>query len=131
MLFNERSEQKKIYNCLHLNLQKKIIDPCNAKEHYQSFLRNENTTPVKQSKTIIKEPELRKTNKIIELKQVNIEHPEYSHKLTKTIKETEKVSEIVSPGKKINNPLYSDTTKRGKVFEKKKKLTKRSDAYKV
>ena len=75
MLFNERSEQKKIYNCLHLNLQKKIIDPCNAKEHYQSFLRNENTTPVKQSKTIIKEPELRKTNKIIELKQVNIEHP--------------------------------------------------------
>ena len=38
----------------------KIIDPCNAKEHYQSFRRNENTKPVKQSKIITKERKLKK-----------------------------------------------------------------------
>ena len=42
----------------------------------------------------------------------------------KTIKEAEKVSEIVSPGKKFNNPLYSDTTKREKLFDKKSKINK-------
>ena len=33
LLFNETSE-KKFYNCLQLNQQKKIPDPCNAKVHY-------------------------------------------------------------------------------------------------
>ena len=37
----------------------KIIDPSNAKEH-QSFRRNENTKPVKQSKIITKERKLKK-----------------------------------------------------------------------
>ena len=37
----------------------KIIDPCNAKKH-QSFIRNENTKPVKQSKIITKERKLKK-----------------------------------------------------------------------
>ena len=55
----------------------KIIDPCNAKEHYKLFPRNENTKSVKQSKIInIKRPKL----------------PKSSHKLTKTIKQAENVS---------------------------------------
>ena len=43
-----------------LKLMEKIIDPCNAKKHYQSFIRNENTKPVKQSKIITKERKLKK-----------------------------------------------------------------------
>ena len=54
---------RKYLQSLAFKLTEKIIDPCNAKEHYQSFLKNENTKLVKQLKTIIKEPELRKTNK--------------------------------------------------------------------
>ena len=31
-------------------------DPCNAKEHYQSFIRKKNTKSVKQSKIITQQP---------------------------------------------------------------------------
>ena len=41
-------------------LMQNIIDPCNAGEHYQSFIRNENTKPVKQWKIITKERKLKK-----------------------------------------------------------------------
>ena len=56
----------------------------------------------------------------IKLKSVNIEHPKTSYKLTKTIKQAEKVSEINSSGKNFNSPLYSDTTKCVNCFGKKK-----------
>ena len=61
-----------------------------------------------------------KKNFNIKLKSVNIEHPKTSYKLTKTIKQAEKVSEINSSGKNFNSPLYSDTTKCVICFGKKK-----------
>ena len=44
----------------------KIIDPCNAKEHYKLFPRNENTKSVKQSKIInIKGPKINKNKQTL------------------------------------------------------------------
>ena len=43
---------------------------------------------------------------IVNIKSVIIEHPKTSHKLSKTIRQTEKVSEVGS-----NSSLYSDTKK--------------------
>ena len=96
-----------------------IIDPCNAGEHYQSFIRNENTKPVKQWKIITKERKLKKKRNI-KLKSVNIEHPKTSYKITKTTKQAEKVSEINSSGKNFNSALYSDTTKCVNCFGQKR-----------
>ena len=53
------------------------------------------------------------------LNLVNIEYLKTSYKLTKTIKQAEKVSEINSSGKNFNSPLYSDTTKCVNCFGKK------------
>ena len=40
--------KKKIYCSLQKNYQKKIRDPRNAKEHYQSFIRKKNTKSLKK-----------------------------------------------------------------------------------
>ena len=37
-------------------LIEKILDPCNGKEHYQSFIRKENTKSIKQLKIITYQP---------------------------------------------------------------------------
>ena len=49
---------KKIKDLLLLakKLIEKIPDCCNAKEHYQSFIKNKNTKSVKQSKIITYQP---------------------------------------------------------------------------
>ena len=68
-------------------LIEKIPEPRNAKEHYQLFIRMKNTKSVKQSKII--------TTKIFEnpnIVDIKSEHPKTSHKLSKTIRQAEKVS---------------------------------------
>ena len=40
--------QKKRSTIFATKLTEKIPDPCNAKEHYQSFIRKKNTKSVKQ-----------------------------------------------------------------------------------
>ena len=42
--------KKKDLLLLATKLAEKMSDPCNAKEHYQSFIRKKNTKSVKQSK---------------------------------------------------------------------------------
>ena len=66
-----------------------IPDPCNAKEHYQSFIRKKNKKQVKQSEIIIYQP---KTVDIVDIKSIITEHPKNLHKLSKTIRQTEKVA---------------------------------------
>ena len=56
----------------------KIPDPRNAKEHYQSFIRKKNAKAVKKSENIN------------DVKSVITEHPQTSHKLSRTIRQTEK-----------------------------------------
>ena len=45
LLFNQSLEKN---TDLLLQIDRKITDPCNAKEHYQSFVRKKNTKSVKQ-----------------------------------------------------------------------------------
>ena len=75
-------------------LIEKIPDPCNGKEHYQSFIRNKNTKSVKQSKITTQKPRTFENPSIIVIKSVIIEHLKTLHKLSKTIRHPEKVSQV-------------------------------------
>ena len=66
-------------------LIEKIPDPCNAKEHYQSFIRKKNRKSVKQSKVIPYQPKTFENPNTVDIKSIIIEHPKTSHKLSKTI----------------------------------------------
>ena len=66
-----------------------------------------------------------------DIKLVTIEHPNTSRKLSKTIRQTEKVSQVSSANKNSDNPLYSETKKTEKFLNKNNvKITKRSHAFK-
>ena len=67
----------------------KVPDARNAKEHYQSFIRKKNRKSVKQSEIITYQP---KTFDTVEIKSIIAEHPKTSHKLSKTIRQAEKVA---------------------------------------
>ena len=85
----------------------KIPDPCNAKEHYQSFIKKKNRKSVKQSEIIAYQPKTFENSNIVNIKSVITEHPKTSHKLSKTMRQAEKVNS--------NSSFYS-ATKRVKVF---------------
>ena len=74
-------------------LMKKIPDPCNAKEHYQSFIRNKNTKSVKQSEIITYQPKTFENPNIVDIKTL--------HELSKTIRQAKKVGP--------NTSLHSNT----------------------
>ena len=99
-------------------LIEKIPDPRNAKEHYQSFIRKKITKFVKRSEIVTYQPKTFENPNIVEIKSVIAEHPETSHKLSKT----------VGNGKKVgaNSSLYSDTKNGIKIL----KITKREHACK-
>ena len=82
---------------------KKIPDPRNSKEYYQSFIRKKNTKSVKQSKIITYQPKTFENPNVVDVKSVITENPKTSHKLSKTIRQANKVGS--------NSPLYSDTKK--------------------
>ena len=84
-------------------LIKNIPDPRNAKEHYKSFILKESRKSAKQSETIIYQPRTIKNPDIVDIKSIITEHPKNSHKLSRTIRQAEKV---VS-----NSSLYKDTEK--------------------
>ena len=88
-------------------LIKNIPDPRNAKEHYQSFIIKKNRKSVKQSEIITYQPKTFENPNIVDIKSVITEHPKTSHKLSKTIRQAEKVGS--------NSSLYSDT-KKVKIF---------------
>ena len=52
----------------------------------------------------------RKLN-IIDIKSVPLEHAKTSCKLSKTIRQAKKVSQVGGAGKNSTSPLYSETTK--------------------
>ena len=107
---------KKIYLFLLAEtLIEKMTDPCNAKEHYQSFIKKENTKSVKQ-KTF-------ENPNIVHIKSIITKHPKTSHKLSKTIKQAEKqvlIARYIVIQKKIGNILNEKNvriTKREHVFK--------------
>ena len=68
-------ENRFVVACEQIN--KKILDPCNAKEHYQWFIRKKNTKSVKQLKMIIYQPNNFVNPNIIDIKSVITEHPKF------------------------------------------------------
>ena len=84
-----KHQKKKHIQIFPIKLAEKIPDPRNAKENYQSFIKNKNTTPVKQLKTITQQPKTFQKPNIVDIKSVIIEYPKTSYKLSKTIIQTE------------------------------------------
>ena len=77
-------------------LMKVIPDSRNAKEHYKSFLIKGNRKSVKQSEIITYKPITFQNENIVDIKSIITEHPKNSHKLSKTIGQTEKVGSNTS-----------------------------------
>ena len=67
-------------------------------------------------KIITQQPNLIENSNVIELKSVTLEHPKTSHKLSKTIKQAKKFSEIVGACKHSTSLLYREITKHEKRF---------------
>ena len=93
-------------------LIEKIPDPCNAKEHYQSFFKKEKQKSVKQSEIITYQPKSFVNPNSVDIKSVITEHPKNSHKFSKAIRKGEKVGS--------NSSLYSETSKGGNFLNEKK-----------
>ena len=70
-------------------------------------------------------PKTFRNPKIVDIKSVILEHPKNSHKLSKTIRKTEKVSQVGS-----NSSLYSDTKKSDNFVNEKNLRKKQADAFK-
>ena len=66
---------------LATKLIEKIVDPCNAKEHYQPFIRKKNTKSVKRLKIITQQPKTFESSNIVDIKSVFIEYTRTSHKI--------------------------------------------------
>ena len=99
-MLNETLEKKKRFIVAREQINKKIPNPRNANEHYQSFIGKKNTKSVKQSKIITYQPKTFENPSIVDTKSVITEHPKPSYKLSKTTRQAEKVGS--------NSSLYSD-----------------------
>ena len=72
-------------------------------EHCQWFIKMKNTKSVKQSEIITYLLKPFKNSDIVDMKSVITKHPKTSHKLSKTLRQAEKVGS--------NSSLYRDTKK--------------------
>ena len=78
--------KKKNLLLLANKLIEKIRNRRNAKEHYQPFIRKKNTKLLKQPKIITYQPKNFENPNIVNIKSIITEHPQVSHKLSKTIR---------------------------------------------
>ena len=69
----------------------KLLDPSNAKGNYQSHIRRKNRKLVRQSKIITNQPKSFERLNPVDIKSNITEQPKTSHKLSKTIRESEKI----------------------------------------
>ena len=72
-------------------LIEKMPDPGNDKEHYHLHIRKKSTKSVNQSKMITYQPKAFKKPNIVDIKSIITEYPKTSHKLSKAIRQAEKV----------------------------------------
>ena len=85
-LFNETLEKERFIVAWKQINRKKMPNPGNVKEHYQSFVRKKNTKSVKQSKVITYQPKTFQNWNIVDMKSIITDHRKTSHKLSKTIR---------------------------------------------
>ena len=100
--------EKKDLQLFAINLTEKKPGLHNAKKHNQLFIRKKNIKSVKQSKIITQLPKTFENQNIVDIKSVITEHPKSSRKLSKSIRQSEKVGS--------NSSSYSYTTKEMKIF---------------
>ena len=62
-------------------IDRKVVDPTNAEEYYNSYLKRENTKLVKQSKVITQQQKTLENPNIVDIKSIGKEHPKTSCKL--------------------------------------------------
>ena len=74
----------------------KIPDTRNAKEHYQSFIKNKNTKSVKQSNIFIRQAKTFENRNTVDIKLVIIDYLKTSNKLCKTIRQAKIISQVYS-----------------------------------
>ena len=85
---------------------------------------------MKQSKIITQQPKSLENSNIVDIKLVTIQHPKTSCKLSKAIRQAEKISQVSGDGKYSDSPLYIETKKSENFLnEKNVKVTKRSHAF--
>ena len=78
-------QTKKNLLLLTKKLIKNIPGPCNAKEHYKSFIIKKNRKSLKQSEIITYQPKTFQNTNIVDIKSVITDYPQTSHTLSKTI----------------------------------------------
>ena len=76
----KRWKKRFIASCKEIN--RKLPDSCNAKEHYQSFIRKEKS----KSQRITYQPKSFENPNIVDIKSVIMQHSKISHALSKSIK---------------------------------------------
>ena len=79
----------------------KISDASNAKESYKSFLKKKQKILVERSNIFTQQLKALENSKIIDIKSVSMEHPQTSSKLSTTIKQAEKVSQVRGANKTL------------------------------
>ena len=77
-------------------LIEKILEPSYVKKYYDSYLKKKNTKSVKRSKIFTQQLKAIENPNIADIKPVIIEHPKTSHKLSKTNRQAENVSQKAS-----------------------------------
>ena len=90
---------------------------CVDKKKLIIYKKKKNTKSVKKSEIITYQPKIFEDPNIVDIKSITTEHPKTSHKLSKTIRQAEKVDS--------NSSLYSAYKKGENV-----KITKREHAFK-
>ena len=87
--------------------------------YYQYFFKNKNKKSVKRTKIITQQPKPLGNPNITDIKWVTIEHSKTSYILSQTIRQSKKVSQVSRSSKDFTSPLYTETTKNEKFFDKK------------
>ena len=84
---------------LATKLTKKITDATNAKQYCHSYLKRKNTKLVKASKIFTQQPNIFENPNTVDIKSVTIQHPKTSHKLSRSIRQAKKVSQVSGAGR--------------------------------
>lgn len=75
-----------------IELVENVSDPSKTKECYQSYFKNKKWKIVKMTKNKFLKPKIIENANIADMKSAIIVHPNFSHKLSKTISKAENVS---------------------------------------
>ena len=91
VIISMKSLKRFVVACNQIN--RRTTWPRNDKGTLPTFVKKEDTKSVKESKIMTQQPKTFENSNIFDIWSVIIEHPKTSHKLSKTIRQAEKVSQ--------------------------------------